>query len=245
MRLEPSTYARELTEAVHQILGEELVAGWIAGSVASGDFVPGSSDLDVGYAVEGALTDRRKLAVAEAVLPVARTCPASRLEMVVYSMPCLRAAERWPRFELNLNTGGGVERVESEPAADQRHWFLLDLEMARDHARAITGPSPRALVAPRPRGMVLKAIAESLAWHESHEPTSPNTVLNACRSWCWLSRGVWTSKSEAASCAKGNEKHASLIEAAAASRRSGRAAQLPPAEVDDLVEDVREMLRGA
>jgi hypothetical protein len=114
-------------------------------------------------------------------------CPVRGLEFVLYDEP--------PAFQLNLNTGPGMDHHEGyDPDAEPRFWFVLDLEIAREHARPLVGPHPRELVGEL---VVRQALRESLVWWREYG--GPQAAVAAARTWAWLETGRWLSKREAAS----------------------------------------------
>ena len=62
----------------------------------------------------------------------------------------------------------------------------------------LTGPAWAAVFEPVPREDILDALSASLEWHDSEEPLTASSLLNACRAWQWLETGAWVSKPEAA-----------------------------------------------
>ena len=175
-------YVPELVRVLHAQLGDRLVAVWQIGSGALGGWDPATSDVDV-QAVSAPLSrpDLEALAAALSAVP----CPVRGLEFVLYANP--------PVFQLNLNTGPGMEHHEGyDPDAEPRFWFVLDLEIAREHGRSLVGPHPRELVGELD---VPTALRESLAWWRDYggEPA----LIAACRTHAWLETGRWLSKREA------------------------------------------------
>ena len=77
-------------------------------------------------------------------------------------------------------------------------WFVLDRAIAQEHAVTLVGPPWRDVFPTVARRDVLDALAESLRWHEQHEPGSVNTVLNAVRGWRYVESGAWLSRPAAA-----------------------------------------------
>jgi hypothetical protein len=123
-------------------------------------------------------------------------CPARQLELVVYDPGGLRACP--PRFALNLNTGAGRDdHVGLDPDAEARHWFPIDLSIARAGGRALVGPPPEEALPEPDRATLLAALLESLDWHAANEPGSPGSLLNAYRAWRFTETGEWTTKEEA------------------------------------------------
>jgi hypothetical protein len=176
-------YVSELVRVLRAHLGDRLVAAWQIGSGALGGWDPTTSDVDV-QAVAPRLPHAELEALASALAAV--PCPVRGLEFVLYDAP--------PAFQLNLNTGPGMDHHEGyDPAAEPRFWFVLDLEIAREHARALVGPHPRELVGELP---VREALHESLTWWRAYG--GPQAAVAAARTWAWLETGRWLSKREAA-----------------------------------------------
>jgi predicted nucleotidyltransferase len=191
-------YAEEVAGRLAGVLGEDLPGVYVVGSGALGDWIPGRSDIDVMAICEQPLTqaDRDALGgrLRHAVLP----CPARALELVVYTREAVRAPRLGVRFELNLNTGEGIEdHVTSDPGGEAAHWFVLDLAAAREHARPLKGPPANSLIGAVPEPELAEAMRASLRWHAEHEAAGANAVLNACRSWRRIECGDWTTKGDA------------------------------------------------
>lgn len=182
------------TEAV---LGEELLAMSLVGSLATGDARPTSSDIDLFVVIDRAPDGAREQLLAEGIVSLGLGCPWKGLEYVVYQADVVRAPTYPLPYTLNINAGPGRE-PHVTTGGDSSHWFLLDAAMARQNAIALRGPPLRDLIAEPLPADVLRAIHDALAWHAAHDRSSPHAVLNACRSWRWMDTGRWTSKSEAA-----------------------------------------------
>ncbi len=177
------------------VLGDGFVGGYVVGSLATGDAHPPFSDVDLMVICDGPLGPLRG-ELAAAVLGLGPACPWAGLEYVVYDRAVV-AELRYPvRYEVNINVGG-TRPVHVSTAGDPPHWFLLELAMARDHAVARPGPPLATLVGAPAHADVLAALRTSLDWHREHESTSPNTVLNACRSWHFAETSQWVSKTDA------------------------------------------------
>ena len=192
----PASVARYLDELVAALRdAAEIEAVYVVGSAALGAYEHGRSDLDVVAVTGRALSEAEKQGLVERVEAV--ESPARALELVVYSRE--QAASPKPRFELNLNPGKHVAFTPDTGLPDDSpHWFVLDRAVAEQHAVPLTGPPWSELFAPALREQVLAALELSLEWYERHEPSAPNSVLNACRAWMWLETGEWASKQEAA-----------------------------------------------
>jgi predicted nucleotidyltransferase len=185
MRLVAERTALDAAADVGAAIGEEAIGVYVLGSVALGAFQPGSSDLDM-IAVFDELSHDEADRLAARVLEV-EVAPARQLELVVYGAGTI---------VLNLNTDPLL--VEHAPKDDEWFWFVLDRAIGETRAIPLHGPPLAEVLAPVARDDVLSALAASLDWHERHEPTSRNTVLNAARSLHWLETGEWVAKPKAA-----------------------------------------------
>jgi hypothetical protein len=181
-------YVDELVEVLTDTL--DLEAAYLIGSVATGTYEHGRSDLDIYAVVADALSAAEKGELAARIEQV--PCPARALELVIYS--AAEAASPTPRFELNLNLG----KAEVAGAEESPHWFLLDRAIAQEHAVPLVGSAWGELFAPVRREDVLQAIGQSLDWQQRFDPLGRSALLNACRAWKWLEDGEWASKPEAA-----------------------------------------------
>jgi hypothetical protein len=189
-------YLTELTGRLRNRLGDELVAAWVVGSNATGDFDAARSDIDVQAVSAGPLARPELEALAAALSHYALPCPARGLEFVLYAREDL-ADPRGPAFSLNLNTGPGMDHHAGyEPDDEPRFWFVLDVAIARQDARPLVGAHPRGVLPDLPRELILESLRESLAWWREHDPRQ--AVVAACRARAWLEEDRWLSKRDAA-----------------------------------------------
>jgi hypothetical protein len=188
-------YLAEVTRRLEGALGELLKGAWLVGSGALGDFDPARSDIDV-QAVSSERLARDELeALAAALSHPALECPVRGLEFVLYAQEGLHDP-RGPAFSLNLNTGPGMaQHAGYDPDAEPRFWFVLDVAIARQHARPLAGAPPRELLPQLPRDLVLSALREALVWWQAHD--AAGAIASACRTWAWLEEGCWLSKGAA------------------------------------------------
>src|SRR6478609_351898 len=105
-------YLAELTRRLTEQLGEELLAAWVVGSSALGDFDAARSDVDVQALSRSSVDGATLHALAAALSAV--PCPVRGLEFVLYPR------DRVPHFSLNLNTGPGMTHHEGyDPDAEE------------------------------------------------------------------------------------------------------------------------------
>jgi predicted nucleotidyltransferase len=236
-----SSYLDELLLVVRKRLEKELVAVSLIGGAGAGAFEPWASDVDVVVVIERPLPPETLLELAAALSHRRRPVPARRLELVVYTRAGLRDGE----FALNLNTGFEIEHAGLDPAETDSFWFVLDLAIARGRSTPLLGPPLRELAPEPSRELVRAAALASLDRFAAHSPESPDTALNAARSWLWAETGQWATKGEAAEWARSRAPDPELIDAALALRRDGRPAGLDPGAVGELAARARDALRRA
>ena len=193
-RAEP--YLEEIARRLVDSLGDRLLGVSAIGSYAMGAYVPGRSDLDVLVVIDRPLTVADWDAVVDLCSHESLPCPARKLELVAYTRPQVAAPRRNQRWELNLNTGPGVNSAGFDPMAESWHWFVLDLAQAREHAVPLYGPHPHELVGEVKEELVADALSASVAWYALHEP-GPDLVLAAARAWRWNAEREWVPKPEA------------------------------------------------
>ncbi|MDT3442941.1 MULTISPECIES: aminoglycoside adenylyltransferase domain-containing protein [unclassified Pseudofrankia] len=237
-------YLRRVVELLRGLFAERLVAVYLFGSGSYGDYDPGPSDLDVQVVIDGALEPVELTRLVEGLDHAVFPCPARRLEFVCYDIQNVSRPARHPRFQLNLNTGSDIARhVSTDPATEPSHWFLLDLAIGRDLGQALHGPPPADLLTEVPRAWQLCAILDSLSWHDTSEPATPNRVLNACRGWRYAETEIWGSKRQGARWVASRHPDLTVVAAALSSRRGY--GTVTPAAADDLVTRTRAAVNAA
>jgi hypothetical protein len=226
--LEPriEDYLAELAARLRARLGNRLTGAWLFGSGAIGDFDPARSDLDVQAVTTVRLdrAERERLAaeLSHEALPV----PVRGLELVLYARADLEDPGG-PAFQLNLNTGPGMERhVAFAPDEDPRFWFVLDVAIGRERGRTLAGPSAADVFPALPRPLVLAALREALAWFRNGDAGGAQAVLAACRAWAWADTGRWLPKGAAAGWATGRLEDPEPVRRALALRADATAPPL-------------------
>jgi aminoglycoside adenylyltransferase-like protein len=191
-------YPQAVREVLEAHLGDRLVAAWLAGSVALGDFDARRSDVDIQAVARERLPEDDRVRLARALSHDALAVPARGLEFVLYARDDLRDAAG-PAFQLNLNTGARMaQHVALSPADDPRFWFVVDVAIARQRALPLAG-APAADVLPElSPGLVAASLLEALDWYDEHGGSPVQTLLSACRTWAWATDGRWRSKGDSA-----------------------------------------------
>jgi hypothetical protein len=192
-------YLGDLVARLKDAAGEELIAVYAVGSLALNGYVHGPSDIDVLAVVAASLDAATREKIARRCSHSALPCPARKLELVVTPVAEARSTEHAPRWDLNLNTGAGIEdHVGTDPSAEPEFWFVLDQALANAHAVALTGPPASELIATPTNEAIAHAQAEAIAWFAEHEPGA-GAFITAARTWHWHETGSFASKPEALS----------------------------------------------
>lgn len=237
-------YLDKVVDRLKAQLGVRLAGVFLFGSASYSAYEPGVSDLDVQAIVDEHLGWQEKSEIAKTLSQDELPCPAAKLEFVCYALQNINPESRDPRFELNLNTGPGLEdHLTLDPGEESSHWFLLDIAMGRETGKTLFGPKPGELFGPIPRLWVLEAILDSLNWHQQHELTSPNSVLNAARGWRYIETSQFGSKQAGAEWALQQPDCPPVVAQALEARRSGK--ELDQAEVMKLYDVVTGAVRAA
>ncbi len=240
-----SVFGAQVSGALAEVLGADLVGVWFIGSVAVGGFVPGESDLDIVAAAGSGLSGAQKSEVAAAVVEVGASCPARGLEFTLYRAEAAGSAAATAEFEVNVDSGPRMPTaVHLESPVGQRFWYVLDRAVAHRSGVTISGPSPDSVFVEIPRPTLLDALRTSTSWHRAHERATLYSVLNACRAWRFAKDDVLGSKLDGAAWARARWTDPAVIDAAVA-LRDGRRAVLDPTAVDTLLAAVISRLDDA
>ena len=221
-------YLSELTARLEDQLGDRLVAAWVVGSSALGDFDELRSDVDV-QAVSSARLSRPELErLAGALSHESLPCPVRGLEFVLYAQEDL-TDPNGPAFSLNLNTGPRMDHHAGyDPEAEPRFWFTLDVSIASQQSRRLAGRLAEAVLPPLPRELVIEAAKEALEFWREYD--RGQAILSACRAWAWAVDGRWLSKGEAAAWATARLKDPAPVAKALARRTDPDAPEPTAAE---------------
>lgn len=225
-----ATFADAVAGRTREILGNDLYAAYLSGSVALGKYVPGQSDVDIIAVCRRPLPVERRRALAEAISREAESCPTRGLEFVVYSRAAVSEPSRVPRFEINLNAGPEMSyHLSLDPASEPAHWFVLDVSIVREHGLRLVGRPAREVFAQIPCPWLVDALEDALDWHAEHETVTRFGLLNASRAWRFVEEGVWSSKEAGAEWARLRAENPAIIDAALEVRRGGDLATwIPP-----------------
>lgn len=189
--------AERLTEVVGEVVA--VVGAYVHGSAALGGFVPGLSDVDLLFVVDGEIEDPVALGreIADAAIP----CPGRGVELsVVTHAAAASNTEPWP-FVVHVATGSGDARIVSGATIDGDPDLLMHSAVTLAGGGAIVGPQPAEVFGEPHRDDVLAYLADELASAVGGE-SETYAVLNACRAWQYVETGEIVSKVSGGSWAK-------------------------------------------
>jgi hypothetical protein len=149
----------------------------------------------------------------------ALACPARGLELVAYRQEVTMSGTTEPGFELELNTGPGMEfrvtwRPEDRPAEDGSFWYGLDRSLLHRRGLCLVGPPASHVFADLAPADVSDLLVASLRWWIARTTPSDTTrlpdaedatlvpgaedaVLGACRALVKHRWDRWLSKVDA------------------------------------------------
>ncbi|UPK89720.1 hypothetical protein LCI18_000655 [Fusarium solani-melongenae] len=230
-------YSQQLVDRLHDELKDNLLAVHLFGSAGYSAYQPGISDVDVYAIIHEPISDYRHL--SEIISHHALPCPARKLEFVLFTKANAAQQAPDPKFEMNFNTGMGMEDyINLDSQTEPRFWFLLDIAVGRELGKSIFGPPPDTLFAAPSSECVFDCMIESLAWHRQNGPVDHNGILNACRQLRYDKTSIWGSKKDGGNWVLEHYDHPNIVTLAMDARHSET--QLPPdlgADFLDFVED--------
>jgi Domain of unknown function (DUF4111)/Nucleotidyltransferase domain len=235
----------EVIRRLEQVLGGRPAGAYLSGSLALGDFTPGSSDIDLFAVADPSLDEGTWRRVVDSLLNPRLEIPAGGLEFVLYERNRIARPSRDGDFAVNLNVGPQMPlHFSLDPTDEPAHWFVLDRAIVRERGKVVLGPDAARLFAEIPRQWLLEALRDSLTWHAGEESQDSNTVLNAARSLHFVREGSWASKSDAAMWAVDRLGDSETFESALAIRR-GQSVELDRDAIVRVLELVRAEVEHA
>jgi hypothetical protein len=196
-------YLAALAHTCRAVLGDELVGVYAGGSLALDGYRRGRSDIDVAVVVRAGLDEVTKRALVQGLRHESLPCPARGLELVVYRAEVAASGRPDPGFEVELNTGAGMEfratlDPADRPAADGSFWYAIDRSILADHGRSVDGPPAGTVFVSPAEWDLAELLVASLRWHlDSPAAATDDAVLNACRALHRVRSGSWLAKAAA------------------------------------------------
>lgn len=241
-------YLADLVAAAKDVLGENLVGAYAAGSVGLAAYQPGRSDIDVALVCEHALPAAQKHELVAGLRHEALPCPARGLELVVYRRSVALSGSPDPGFEVELNTGARMDfretyAPEDRPESDGRFWYALDRSILHQSGQALLGPPAADMFTDVTPADLRQTLIRAPEWWlgasgasgasgageggageggaDEPAPGAEDAVLGACRSLVKFRDDVWLSKIDAGRRLIATGYPPDLIERCIAARRGG------------------------
>jgi hypothetical protein len=225
-----------------QALGDDLVGSYLFGSLATGDFDPGISDVDTVAVLHADLTRAQLVALKHLHRDIVEEMPwwEDRVEVVYLSSRALQA------FRTESSSAARVSPGEPFHAIEVDHRWLIDWYQLRAVGTALCGPPATSLVPVISHEEYVDAVRQHmLDWTDSVEGLTQGSqayaILTMCRGLRTWRTGEHVSKREAARWAcETLPEHAQLIQDAVLWRE--RSHMEPPIDGAESGEDTKRFL---
>lgn len=243
-----SAYLDDVTQAVRQTLGGNLMGLYLHGSAVQGDFHSHLSDLDLLGVVSQSLPPAHRAELARQLPNEVRPVAAKGLEVILCQHKAVQTPQFECPFEFALSTGPQWPTV-CEPAGIASD-ILIHMALCHRAGRALTGPHPAQIFAPVPSMLLRRALIAELHWHLENllapldDPRGENAVLNAARSFHAAQTGAILSKSVGGRLWLDSYPGDCLVEAALACRKNREQGPLDKAQIRDFLHRVIELIKA-
>lgn len=241
-------YLASAGQVCADVLGENLEAIWVGGSLATGDFDIRRSDVDFVVISKDALLDGEKTALGQRLRHSSLQCPGHGVDLIVYRLREVASLSRVPHYEFSI--ASGIAWDDEISNGGPYPGGLIDLALVHQCGVPLLGPIPSATIPQCPAVWIVEELRKGVEWHKTrihdpfHDPSGANAVLNACRALYFLSHKVLASKSVGANWLL-STRRTPVVARALAERQAGRmTGQLDAADVLDFLGVVAEKLEN-
>lgn len=194
-----------LLAGLRRELGDRLVGVYLRGSLATGDFLPETSDVDLLAVTEQAIGDAEfdALARLHAQIAALPNRYANRIEMAYVDRAALR------RFQPGLRHATLGQGASLEWAEHHANW-ILERWTLRERGVVLHGPNPATLVEPVTNAELTEAVRSRLndwaewaetqdepEWRAPRRSAAAYVVETMCRALYTLARKELSSKARA------------------------------------------------
>lgn len=200
--------AELFADSAAAVVGPAVRSVILHGSVSSGGFRPGDSDIDVLAVIDDGLADAQ-VAALEHLVRQADLGGAAGLDVHVVTTDVAAAPTRAPALELHIGRydrpAVGFEVERRVPASPD---LPTELSMARAGGRALRGAAPAEVLAPVPAHWVTdRGRHWLLTWRSLTDDAENATfmALTACRIWRFAVENAYCSKTRAGQWALGRD----------------------------------------
>jgi hypothetical protein len=189
--------AEEIVAACRRAL-PPLAGAILHGSLASGDFIPGKSDVDVLAIVDERPSETELTELTSALHGLGRNAAAAA-DLCVVTRVTAAAPSPDPPVEIYIRLDPADERLEVETRRPRRD-LVVEFSVCRAHGRSLAGKEARELIGDVPDEWVMDVGDEVLAtWQrQDYDPAmAAFMVLTACRIWRFAEERLHCSKQQA------------------------------------------------
>jgi hypothetical protein len=228
----------EFARQIAQVVPDDLVAVILHGSLATGDFLAGRSDIDLLAIVGTAVTEEQAGALERLVLD-ADLGDAAGMDLHVVTAAVAADPGQVPPVALYVGRHASGVEVDRDVAADPD--LPVELAMARAGGRSLLGAAPAEVIGKVPAEWVLDrgrhwlTVWQGLTDDDEH---AAHMVLTACRIWRFAATGVHCGKGDAARWAAGRDPSMVVIGAALQRYTTGKREPVEPAAIGRLLDRV-------
>lgn len=195
---------QEYLEMVRERLASRsgYAATVVTGSLASDDFVPKHSDVDLIVVFDAGLPEATKTDVTGMLSHATLPCPAKGLDLVAYAASEIINPSFNLHFDFSISTGEAWR--DDISFGGPYPGGLIDLALARESGHSLEGIAVQGLIGPVNPKQLQFELANSIRWHLDkihdpfHDPFGINATLNACRALYFMKSGSLVSKSQGA-----------------------------------------------
>jgi hypothetical protein len=248
-RQDPQQLALELANGLvgvtQHIVGTGVVAQVLHGSLASGDFAPNKSDVDLLVIVREPLDDAQKSRLGDAVTVLAQRRGVWLDYRVVTSHTALHAQPA-PMLDFSVGIHAGVAaRVEIVRGPVAEPDLLYEFAICREEGRSLVGAAPAQVIGPVRNDWLLDlGDAYLKRWQEIEydERDAELMVFTACRLWYRYTGGGHLTKSDAAKWVLRQAPELVAPRTALERRTAGTEAEISEADVMTLLATVHALL---
>jgi streptomycin 3"-adenylyltransferase len=205
-------FCESLIDPMAEVLSDRLLAVYLYGSAATGDFQPASSDIDLLILVDGRIDDSIKSELIRLLWDRAADVPGKGMETWVLTSEVASAAGRLRDYELMVSTHP-QEPLTLDGANHPGEAPIVDLALVRDTGIAFHGQPPPDLIVDIPREVVIREMVRKHR-EESSEASEAYLVLNVTRSVAFAETGIHMSKLEGARWYQGQADPSPVVERA-------------------------------
>jgi hypothetical protein len=237
--------ADELLRQSEDVIGSNVVAVILHGSLVSKDFVANKSDIDLLVIVGDRLADEDKRMLGDGVTWIAQRRRAWVDYRVVTSAAAVQPV-RMPTLDFYVGVHPdlrmGVEIVHG-PAGEPD--LLFEFAICREEGRSLVGPAATELIGAVPNQWLLDVGDAYLKrWQEIDydERDAELMVLTACRLWYRYAEGSHCTKSAAATWVMGRAPELRAPQRALERRTNDPNVDISEADVRTLLAEVRRVL---